>query len=423
MITRETVRSLHSVRELRDIAEFLDHRRRPVKEADRNPGPYPYFGANGQQGSIDGYLFDEPLILLAEDGGFFDDPDRGIAYRISGKSWVNNHAHVIRPKNGCADFAYLCRVLENYDVRPFISGTTRGKLTKGQAEKILIPIPPLEEQRRIAAILDKADALRRKRKRAVGLLAEALEAFIELTIDQAVGARVQCLGECLKFMTTGGRNWSQYYAAAGSSRFIRSLDVQMNTISDEDATFVDAPDNAEARRTRTASGDVLLTVTGSRIGRVAALPDELASSYVSQHVAILRPKPERLRPRFLSYFLSSRNGQRQIAKWQYGQTKPGLNFKQIEGFEIPRMSVTNRLALRMPSRALRTRWKSKGCKRLDLACSSPPSSTAPFPGSSDHALRIRLGPGQGGEQSPQAWRLVRGRHGRLWRSPGPVAAG
>jgi type I restriction enzyme S subunit len=139
MITREIAQAHYPAKPLGDVAEFLDSRRKPVKQADRRPGPYPYFGANGQQGSIDGYLFDEPLILLAEDGGFFDQPERGIAYRISGKTWVNNHAHVLRPKD-CVDFDFLCRVLENYDVSPFISGSTRSKLTKSQASEIRIPL-------------------------------------------------------------------------------------------------------------------------------------------------------------------------------------------------------------------------------------------------------------------------------------------
>ncbi|MDV6225647.1 restriction endonuclease subunit S [Nitratireductor aquimarinus] len=166
MITREIAQASLQAKPLGEVAEFLDSRRKPVKQADRKPGPYPYYGANGQQGTIDGFIFDEPLILLAEDGGFFDDPDRGIAYRIQGKSWVNNHAHVIKPKDGL-DLSYLCRVLENYDVRPFINGSTRSKLTKTQASQIPIPVPTLYEQKRIAAILDQADALRRLRQRAL----------------------------------------------------------------------------------------------------------------------------------------------------------------------------------------------------------------------------------------------------------------
>jgi type I restriction enzyme, R subunit len=109
----------------------------------------------------------------------------------------------------------------------------------------------------------------------------------------------------------------------------------MNTIGDEDIVFVNPPKNAEALRTRVARGDVLLTITGSRIGRVAPVPDELTGSHISQHVAILRPKPSIL-PFFLSFYLSlEEGGQRQIAKMQYGQTKPGLNFEQIRAFTIP----------------------------------------------------------------------------------------
>jgi type I restriction enzyme S subunit len=163
MITPESVGGAFPVKPLGEVVEFLDSKRRPVKESERRSGPFPYYGANGQQGTIDDYIFDEPLLLLAEDGGHFDEPERGIAYRISGKTWVNNHAHVIRPRKGL-DIDFLCRVLENYDVSPFVSGTTRGKLTKGQAERIEVPLPPISEQCRIAAILDQADVMRRKRR-------------------------------------------------------------------------------------------------------------------------------------------------------------------------------------------------------------------------------------------------------------------
>jgi type I restriction enzyme, S subunit len=86
VITREIAEATFPTKRLGEIADFLDSKRKPVKETDRKSGIYPYYGANGQQGTIDDFIFDEPLILLAEDGGFFDEPDRGIAYRISGKS-------------------------------------------------------------------------------------------------------------------------------------------------------------------------------------------------------------------------------------------------------------------------------------------------------------------------------------------------
>jgi type I restriction enzyme S subunit len=97
MITREIAEATHPTKPLGEVAAFLDHKRRPVKQSERKEGPFPYYGANGLQGTIDSFIFDEPLILLAEDGGHFDNPDRGIAYEISGKTWVNNHAHVLKP--------------------------------------------------------------------------------------------------------------------------------------------------------------------------------------------------------------------------------------------------------------------------------------------------------------------------------------
>jgi type I restriction enzyme S subunit len=338
VISRDSINGAFPIKRLGEVVEFLDSKRRPVTESDRRAGPYPYYGANGLQGTIDDFIFDEPLVLLAEDGGHFGEPDRGIAYRISGKTWVNNHAHVLRPTSDI-DLAYLCRVLENYDVTPFVTGTTRGKLTKAGASEIVMPLPPLAEQRRIAELLDRTEALRARRCAALAQLDSLTQSlFLDLFGDPATnpkGVSIESLGNNLLFVTSGGRGWAEFYSPTGS-RFIRSLDVQMNHIGSDDVALVAAPNNAEARRTRVKAGDVLLTITGSRIGRVASVPSDLEGSYISQHVAILRVDSKRIEPSFLSFFLSfEAGGQRQIAKAQYGQTKPGLNFEQIKRFQVP----------------------------------------------------------------------------------------
>jgi type I restriction enzyme, S subunit len=161
--------------QLGDICDFLDSMRVPISEELRKPGPYPYYGANGQQGWIDDYIFDEPLVLLAEDGGQFGSKTKPIAYKVSGKCWVNNHAHVLRVKRNC-NIDYLHRILSFYDVTQYINGTTRAKLTKGNAESIPIPLPPLSEQKHIAAILEKADRLRRQRRHALHISDTFLQA-------------------------------------------------------------------------------------------------------------------------------------------------------------------------------------------------------------------------------------------------------
>src|SRR3954449_12627435 len=94
---------------LGELVEVLDHLRVPVNKTDRatRVGTVPYYGAAGQVGWIDDYLFDEELVLLGEDGVPFLNPLQPKAYIISGKSWVNNHAHVLRPNPEMVDPAYL----------------------------------------------------------------------------------------------------------------------------------------------------------------------------------------------------------------------------------------------------------------------------------------------------------------------------
>ncbi len=237
---------------------------------------------------------------------------------------------------------HYCQTLTSL-IRHLGASTTLPLLTKGRFQEMEIPVPILEEQRRIAEVLDRAQSLISKRREAIAELDTLSEAiFIEMFGDPVTnpkGLSIKPLGDYLLFITSGGRGWAKFYAPSGS-RFLRSLDVKMNCISNDDITFVSPPNNAEARRTQVKNGDVLLTITGSRIGRAAPVPNELQGAYISQHVAILRLDPKSISPLFLSFFLSFKTGgQRQIAKVQYGQTKPGLKFEQIKNFQVPIPSI------------------------------------------------------------------------------------
>ncbi len=141
---------------LEDVVQVLDRARVPVNAKERagRRGNVPYYGATGQVGWIDEYLFDEPLVLLGEDGAPFFDKTRDVAYTVSGKSWVNNHAHVLRPEPGIAP-TLLSQQLNVVDYRRFVSGTTRWKLSQAPMRKIPLRIPPLREQVRIADALDE----------------------------------------------------------------------------------------------------------------------------------------------------------------------------------------------------------------------------------------------------------------------------
>lgn len=147
------------VRKLGEISDFLDEMRKPIKESDRAKmqGKYPYYGASGIIDYVNDYIFDEELILMGEDGANIIDRNLPLVFRASGKYWVNNHAHVIRP-NLQMDIVYLTEYLEYLDYAKYNTGTAQPKLNKAVCLQIDCVCPPLSEQQKIAAVLSAADS-------------------------------------------------------------------------------------------------------------------------------------------------------------------------------------------------------------------------------------------------------------------------
>ncbi|MEZ4714399.1 MAG: restriction endonuclease subunit S [Caldilineaceae bacterium] len=137
------------------IADNLDHMRVPVNKKERaiRKGDIPYYGANGQVDWIDNYLFDEPLILVVEDETFTG-RQKPFCYKVIGRTWVNNHAHVLRAIGVTTD--YLNYSLAFYPFTPLTTGTTgRRKLTKKALQSAPYGLPPLTEQQRIVAEVER----------------------------------------------------------------------------------------------------------------------------------------------------------------------------------------------------------------------------------------------------------------------------
>lgn len=145
---------------LTEAVDFLDSQRRPVKVGDRAKmrGHIPYYGASGIVDYVDSALFDEDLILLGEDGENILSRVVPLAFKITGKSWVNNHAHVLRP-TAEFDIDFLTAYLESLDYSGLNTGTAQPKLNKQSCSTIRVVKPPLAEQRRIASVLSDADDL------------------------------------------------------------------------------------------------------------------------------------------------------------------------------------------------------------------------------------------------------------------------
>ncbi|WP_434671103.1 restriction endonuclease subunit S [Helicobacter pylori] len=144
-------------RKLGEVCEILDNRRIPIAKNKRNPGIYPYYGANGIQDYIDNYIFDGDFVLVGEDGSVINKDNTPVVNWASGKIWVNNHAHVLQTKNELK-LKFLYFYLQTIDVSYCVAGTPP-KINQENLKKITIPIPPLEIQQEIVKILDQFSAL------------------------------------------------------------------------------------------------------------------------------------------------------------------------------------------------------------------------------------------------------------------------
>lgn len=176
-------------KKLDEVCEILDSQRVPITASERKAGQYPYYGANGVQDYVADFIFDDELVLLAEDGGNFGSKERPIAYRVSGKCWVNNHAHVLKPRPEI-DVDYLCYALMFYDTTSLVNGATRQKLTQAAMRQMKIPFRSMKEQKTIVQKISAAASLITIRKTQLQKLDQlASSRFIEMFGDPVTNPR------------------------------------------------------------------------------------------------------------------------------------------------------------------------------------------------------------------------------------------
>ncbi len=182
------------VEKLGYVTNCLDSRRVPLNAEQRAlmQGKYPYWGANSIIDYIDDWLFDDDLVLLGEDGAPFLEKAKPVAFHVSGRVWVNNHAHVLRPAT-TVSAAFLTCVLNCVDYSWYIAGATRDKLNQSDMRSISIQLPPLLEQHAISSYLkketDQLDALASKADEVIVTLEEYRTALISATVTGMIDVR------------------------------------------------------------------------------------------------------------------------------------------------------------------------------------------------------------------------------------------
>lgn len=312
-------------RKLDDVVEFLDTMRKPLEGAKRISGSYPYYGASGIVDYVDGYLFDEELILLSEDGANITDRNYPVCFLASGKYWVNNHAHVLRTKKENEN-NFICNSLERKDYTQYNTGMAMPKLNKETCRKIPILCPAFEEQQKIGDYFRSLDHLitlhQRKCEETKILKKYMLQKMFPQNGQKVPEIRFKCftedweqrkLGDILISLQNNTLSRADLSNEAGVAKNVHYGDVlikfgEVLDVSKEKLPMIsDESVLSKYKSSFLQNGDVIVadTAEDSTVGKcseIAGLNDEVVLSGL--HTIPYRPI-EKFASGYLGYYLNS----------------------------------------------------------------------------------------------------------------------
>ena len=315
------------------------------KDLEGHGGNYPIYGASGFIANVDFYQQENPYIAVVKDGAGI-----GRIMKLPAKSSVIGTMQYIIPDD-TVDISYLAYAMEHMNLSKYFTGATIPHIYFKDYQKEELPLPCLDEQRKIAAVLDKVSDLIAKRQQQLDKLNEIVKSrFIEMFGNPKSNPNsypISQLSEHIKFLTSGSRGWAQYCVDNGSEWFITIKNVKDCRISIDNMQPINAPDNAEAKRTKVQEGDLLISITAD-LGRTGVVTKEIADhgAYINQHLTCIRLNKEILNPMYVAFFMESPAGKEQFESKNQSAVKAGLNFNSINSLRllVPPLELQNQFA-------------------------------------------------------------------------------
>lgn len=218
------------------------------------------------------------------------------------------------------------------------SGSTFKAISKSILEETEIPLPELEEQRKIAKILTGIENISFARQQQLAKLDELVKArFVEMFGDPMINSMhwpIYELSEYIQFLTSGSRGWAKYFTDEGEY-FITIKNVKNCKITLDDVQHIAPPDNAEAKRTKVQAGDLLISITAD-LGRTGVVTQEIAEhgAYINQHLTCIRLNQSVVLPLYVAYYMESDAGKKQFQLKNQTGVKAGLNFNSINTLKV-----------------------------------------------------------------------------------------
>lgn len=235
---------------------------------------------------------------------------------------------------------YLYYLLMHKDWDTGTNKAVMGKtLNKASLSQMTVNIHGYSEQLEIIKALDAASSIIAARKQQLAELDKLIKArFVEMFGDPKINPNnypVCQLSDFIVFLTSGSRGWAQYCADDGTEWFITIKNVKDCHIETDNMQPINAPDNAEAKRTRVQEGDLLISITAD-LGRTGVVTKEIAEhgAYINQHLTCIRLKQDVLNPLYVAYFMESPAGKEQFESKNQSAVKAGLNFNSINSLRL-----------------------------------------------------------------------------------------
>ena len=319
-----------------EAVDICDTLRKPINSSERasrikgkeQSELYPYYGATGQVGFIDDYITDGEYVLLGEDGAPFLDAFSKKAYIISGKTWVNNHAHVLKSKT---NNKFLCYYLNSFNYKGYVSGTTRLKLTQAEMKRIPVPVPPLSEQERIVArieeLFSQLDAGVETLKKTKAEIVLYRQAVFSSVIGKYDGVSKKLSDIAVTVDGDRGKNYPKKaeLTQTGDCLFLTAANVKPYGWSFEDNTFISKEKDGILHGGRLQKNDVVITTRGT-LGNVAIYDESVPFDTVriNSCMLIIRVTDESVSPYYLAQYLMSPMFKYQIAKLKSGTAQPQI---------------------------------------------------------------------------------------------------
>ena len=295
---------------------------------------YPVYGANGIIGYYSEFNHENPVVAVTCRGATCGSINITVP-----KAYVTGNAMCLDDVRSDIEMEYLYYCLKHYDFNKVISGSAQPQITRQGMNKIYITVCTHDEQISIVNKLKKVERVIEFRKQELQSLDDLIKArFIDMfgdPIDNSKGYPVHQLSEYITSLTSGSRGWARYCVDDGDEWFITIKNVKDCHIFTDNMQPVNAPDNAEAKRTKVQEGDLLISITAD-LGRTGVVTKEIAEhgAYINQHLSCIRINRDVLNPLFVAHYMESPAGKEQFAAKNQSAVKAGLNFNSINSLKL-----------------------------------------------------------------------------------------